>query len=178
MPEELNGFDDATVDLAVYQIGDLSHSAVLPAELVPSVDNRVWDIVLGAALVVQFGGECHVVGRGFIFDGASIRYRAVNAVIPRYGREILPAAALHDWYYSDGRHLIPAGVKDRRLWCDRLFRRALAASGVNWARRSLAYRAVRVFGGAVWEKGEAHGFDRSEVTKETLKIQGVADYAV
>ena len=99
-----------TADLAVYTVGRLSHSELTGVDLVPADTNRHWEIVLDRPLVVQFDGECHVVGAGFRFDGASIRYRAVNAVIPRYGREILPAAAVHDWYYSDGRHQIPPDV--------------------------------------------------------------------
>jgi hypothetical protein len=168
---------DATVDLAVYQVGRLRHSALLPVELVPSAGNTHWEIVLGEPFAAWVDDACHVVGRGFIYDGASIRYRAVNAVIPRYGRDILPAATLHDWYYSDGRHLIPPGVSDRRLWCDRLFVRALELAGVNAVRRRLAYRAVRLFGGRVWSAGERVGFDSPAMTKEVLKINGVSDYA-
>lgn len=169
--------DAGTVDLAVYTVGRLSHSELRQVDLVPSADNRVWEVVLSDSLVVMLGDEQHVVGAGFRFDGASIRYRWVNALIPRYGREILIAAAVHDWYYSDGRHLIPAGVGDRRLWCDQLFYRMLRAAGVNLVRARSAYRAVRLFGGRVWGKGETFGFDSPGVTKVTLARVGVADYA-
>lgn len=170
--------EQPTADLATYQVGRLWHSELTGIDLIPEPGNRHWEIVLSQPLVVGFDDELHVVGQGFRFDGASIRYRAVNAIIQRYGREILPAAALHDWFYSDGRHLIPADAKDRRLWCDDLLYRAWRASGVNLVRAMSGYKAVRLFGGHVWQAGEGAGFSNPSVTKQTLLMQqGVRDYA-
>lgn len=167
---------EQTTDLAVHTVGRLSHSSLLGVDLLPAASDAYWEIVLHEPLVVSWGDECHVVGDGFRFDGASIRYRYVNALIQRYGRRILIGAAVHDWYYSDGRHLIPSAVGDRRLWADRLLYAAWRAAGVNVFRAQAGYRTVRLLGGMVWRAGETAGFDRPSTTKETLAESGLSDY--
>ena len=158
-------------------VGRVRHSRIKPDELVPERDNTFWEFELRDIVVVYLLGLLYTVPAGFWTDGASIRYRAARVVLTRWGRRALVAALLHDYFYSDGRHLIPGGVGDRRLWCDRLFYDCLREMGVSRTRSWLAYQAVRRFGGGVWDKGEEAGFYLESVTKATLKAEGVVDYA-
>lgn len=177
--------DDDTIDIsAFYTLERISHSPILVTELIPDDADEHFVVVLREDLVIvlhesrpiqpfldiaQAGPKDRIftIPAGFLFDGASVRYRYANAIMLRWGRNSTPAAAVHDWFYSDGRHLIPASIpKDqRRKWCDDLFLELLLAAGVGPVRARLAYRAVRIFGGEVWNRGTAIGYDKPEVTK-------------
>lgn len=81
-------------------------------------------------------GDVFEVPKGFATDLASIP-RILWPLMPPCG-PWARAAVLHDFVYREG----PLS----RLDCDRLFRTALADSGVPWFTRSLMYRAVRLGG--------------------------------
>lgn len=82
------------------------------------------------------------VEAGFETDFASVP-RAFWWLCPplgRYGK----AAVVHDWGYV---------VQDRpRLSYDRIFLEAMEVLGVPGWKRSLMYAAVRLFGGAYWNR--------------------------
>lgn len=132
-----------------YQIGSVKHSGIR-ADFLPDTSDAFWQLKLLLDFTIDCPAGRFVIPSGFISDGASIRFRAVSVVLARYGRRSLLAALVHDWFYSDGRHLIPDGIGDRRLWCDRLFREILNAAEVDDRSARLAYRAVRIFGDTVW----------------------------
>lgn len=174
-----------TIDIPpMNTIGRVSHTPYYTDEFRPTPDNLNFVMVLTEGLAVVLHAsrpqrrlilpaglepedQVYTIEPGFLFDGASVRYRWANAALPRWGVKTLPAAAVHDWFYSDGRHLIPADVKDRRLWADQLFYKLLRAAGANAIRARIAYRAVRIFGSAVWNKGQALGYDQPTITKWT-----------
>lgn len=168
MPEQ------QTTDLTTYDIGRISHSPIRVDELRPAPSDDHFLVRLTETLVVMIRDdrgeitEAHFIDEGFIFDGASVRYRWANGVMLRWGRRSTPAAAVHDWYYSDGRHEIPSRIPEdqRRKWCDDLFLKILLAAGVNPVRARLAYRAVRLFGGKVWSAGTEIGYDKPQIRKQ------------
>lgn len=127
--------------------GAVLHSR-LRVDFMPFKDDG-WELTLLEPMVVKYDGMTHRIPAGFKFDGASIRYRAANAIIPRFGRREIIPALVHDWYYSDGRHLIP-NVKDRRAWADDVFYELLIGSGANVVRSRAAKFAVQLFGDRVW----------------------------
>lgn len=83
------------------------------------------------------------VPRGFVFDGASVP-PVLSSLVPRSHPAFLPAAALHDWIYSD----ISTDVTRREA--DRLFHDALKVLQTPAAWAWLMWVAVRVFGILPW----------------------------
>ncbi len=82
-----------------------------------------------------------VVPKGFITDFASVPWPA-NMLIPLSGNHNM-AAVVHDYLYC---------VQTRtRLESDKIFLEALTVLGVNWFKRQIMYRAVRIGGGRPWD---------------------------
>ncbi len=77
------------------------------------------------------------VPEGFVTDFASVP-KLLHFLIPPFGRHA-PAAVLHDYVYAIGQ-------KKARKLADRLFLYAMQESGVDFLRRSVMYRMVRLFG--------------------------------
>ena len=80
---------------------------------------------------------------GFTTDLASVP-RPLWWLLPPHGRYIR-AAVLHDWLYA--KHW----SGDRKS-CDRVFRRAMRADGVNPWQVFAIYHAVRWFGWLAWRR--------------------------
>jgi len=96
------------------------------------------------------------IPKNYDTDGASAPRLAFWVIAPF--TIALLAALVHDLRYDP-----PAdedGVKRRLLTrkeADREFRENLKASGMNWARRQAAYRAVRLAGWKPWNAGTKRG---------------------
>ena len=81
-------------------------------------------------------GDFITVPAGFVTDFASVP-RALWAIEPPLG-DAGKAAVLHDWLYETGER--------SRADADAIFLEAMAVLEVEWWKRRLIYRAVRVFG--------------------------------
>ena len=112
-----------------------------PPGLVP---NR-W--LLAESFVYSYGGkastESYTVTAPYEFDGASVPF-GLSAFIPRSHSDLLAAAALHDWLYSEAHETVP------RARADAVFREALQVLGLHWFWAMLMWRAVRVGGWIPW----------------------------
>jgi len=100
-----------------------------------------------------------IIPRGFICDGASIPRWAWTIIGSPLTGVYRNAAILHDWLYAteyfqwDGITycLVQNGDLNRQL-CDELFYEAMTVLRVGCLKKWLIYRAVRNFGGFVWDK--------------------------
>jgi len=95
--------------------------------------------------LIYFVGEEYsedriVVPRGFLTDLASVPWPA-SMLIPKSGR-FNSAAVLHDWLYTE--------QKRSRLECDNIFLEAMQVLEVNWFKRNIMHRAVRMWGWIPW----------------------------
>lgn len=79
------------------------------------------------------------VPAGFVTDGASIPRAFWNALSP-FGPWFGPAI-IHDYLYSEFNR------RFTRQESDDLFKEAMFNAGLDWPRRELIYRAVRLFSG-------------------------------
>ncbi len=109
------------------------------------LDGRRWRLLAGFSYSTLVGGakEIHVPV-GFETDFASIPRGLWNLFPPTgsYGK----AAVIHDFLY--------------RMWgtsrkdADKIFLEAMEVLGVGYLTRHALYRAVRVFGGSAYAKGQ------------------------
>jgi hypothetical protein len=83
-----------------------------------------------------------IVPEGFITDFASVPV-LFRGFFPKAGK-YKDAAVVHDYLYQ-----YPRG---NRKAMDALFSQAMADLKVNWFRRAIIYRAVRLGGGKTWNK--------------------------
>lgn len=90
------------------------------------------------------------VPKYFFTDLASVPWPA-SMLIPKSGR-YNQCATLHDFLYSlRGEVTEPFNLKKRtRAECDKIFLEAMTVLGVNWFKRNVMYRAVRLGGGLPW----------------------------
>lgn len=79
------------------------------------------------------------VPAGFVTDGASIPQCLWSIVGPT--GPYFKAAVIHDYLYSE------ANTRFTRRKSDALFKEAMFNAGLDWPRREMIYRAVRLFGG-------------------------------
>lgn len=93
------------------------------------------------------------VPAGFSTDAASVP-PAVKFYIDDDDPDILYAAVIHDWLYFNhgftdegGRH----NSLDRKQ-ADEVLREAMLACGAPRFKTWVAWKAVRIFGGAAWKK--------------------------
>ena len=103
--------------------------------------------------VVTFWGKSTnwkniTVPLGFDTDLASVPWPA-SMLIPKSGR-YNSAAVLHDYLYSKKGKIIDKEYT--RAQVDLIFLEAMTDLGVNWFKRNLMYRAVRLGGGIPWSK--------------------------
>jgi len=80
------------------------------------------------------------VPKGFITDFASVPFPA-SMLIPKDG-DYNQASVLHDYLYSKLGDL--GDIKYTRFQCDRIFLNAMKVLKVNFWKRRIMYRAVRV----------------------------------
>lgn len=94
--------------------------------------------------------DCITVPKYFFTDLASVPWPA-SMLIPRSG-QFNQGAVLHDFLYNIlGEIAEPYNLKKRtRAECDSIFLEAMQVLGVNWFKRSIMYRAVRLGGGIPW----------------------------
>ena len=83
------------------------------------------------------------IDAGFVTDLASIP-RCLWNLFPPFDPEYRAAAILHDGLYA--AELLPRSQCDWTLLC------AMQAQGNNWLKRNIFYCAVRLAGGAVWDR--------------------------
>jgi hypothetical protein len=83
------------------------------------------------------------VQEGFTTDLASIP-RVFQSITPTVGHHIQPSI-VHDWCYEAN---VPGLT---RKDADLLFLDGMKDAGVYWLRRHVMYRAVRLFGGSLWD---------------------------
>ena len=81
-------------------------------------------------------GDVITVPKGYVTDFASVP-RALWAIEPPLG-DAGKAAVLHDWLYETGER--------SRAEADRIFLEAMQVLEVEWWKRRLIHRAVRMFG--------------------------------
>lgn len=81
---------------------------------------------------------------GFVTNFASVP-RAFRNIIQQWG-DHGPASIIHDKMYEISMF--------SRKTCDKIFLEAMKYSGVNFAKRQLMYRLVRIFGGIHYEGDE------------------------
>lgn len=87
-------------------------------------------------------GLAAVLPAGFRSDGMSVPRPFWRLIGPKVEGRTAAPAIIHDFLYAS--HAVP------RREADRWLREALAANGMDAARRSMVYWAVRLFGGAHW----------------------------
>jgi hypothetical protein len=102
-----------------------------------------------ARLLYPFRVRLHELGnrvieapQGFVTDFASVP-RFFWRIVPPWGR-YSPAAVVHDYLYATGRV--------SRAEADRVFLSLMEQLGVPLWKRTVMYRAVRIFGGAAWDE--------------------------
>ena len=83
------------------------------------------------------------VPRGFETDFASVP-RSLWSIFPPDGK-YSQACCLHDYLYT--KHLLS------RKTSDRIFLEAMTVLKVSWLKRTLMFRAVRIFGRGPWKRG-------------------------
>lgn len=99
--------------------------------------------------VVMPDGLQVVAPAGFVSDFASVP-AAAHWYVDKDAPEILYAAVIHDWLYAC-RGELPECTLSREQ-CDGIFRALMLACGARPAQAWLCHRAVRLGGGAHWEK--------------------------
>lgn len=124
----------------------------LPPPLLTYVGDGQWR--LEAAYTYRDGTTAITVPAGFEFDLSSVP-RPFWWLIAPFELSIV-APLLHDFLYRHGGKP-PAGSVDpprtyTRVEVDRMARRIMEAEGVAAWRRTLAYLAVRAFGGRAWRR--------------------------
>lgn len=126
--------------------GVASVSSFTSPLLLEYIDGRRWRLLAGFSYSTAIGGDKEIhVPEGFETDFASIPRGLWNVLPPTgsYGK----AAVIHDFLY-------------RRMWgtsradADRIFLEGMEVLGVNWLIRRAIYRAVRLFGGSAYRKGQ------------------------
>ena len=108
------------------------------------VENDLWktDRAFTYYIGEEDSEDSITVPKGFITDLASVPWPA-SMLIPKSG-QYNQAAVLHDFLYS---------VQTRsRIECDLIFKEAMTVLGVNWFKRNIMYRAVRIGGWLPWDK--------------------------
>ena len=100
----------------------------------------------------EFSGDKITVPRYFLTDLASVPWPA-SMLIPKSG-QFNQSAILHDFlYHIRGKISEPYNLKERsRSEVDQILLEAMGVLGVNWFKRQLMYRAVRIGGGISWSK--------------------------
>lgn len=97
-------------------------------------------ILLAPYSAVWDGGKI-IVPQGFQTDLSSIP-RIARSIIPQIGDQNGPSV-IHDWCYRNH-------WKEDRGASDSLFLEGMKVAGVNWLRRRIIYRSVRLGGWVSW----------------------------
>lgn len=122
--------------------------------LVEQLPNGFWKIERDLVYFVgEEGSEDKItVSAGFISDFFSIPFPA-TMFLPK-SEKGNAAAVLHDFLFSIlGEVKTPYNnIKRTRAQCDKIFLESMKVLGVNWFKRWIMYRAVRMGGGFIWNK--------------------------
>ena len=121
---------------------------------------------------VQLDGHSLTIPEGFPFDLASIPH-LFRSLLDK--EDLMVAGPLaHDWLYQ---HRGNTGrIRFTRRATDRLFRQLMAAEGVGWIKRWVAWTAVRLFGFVPWPPSKS--FIRGAFIKASWTlIQAAGGYA-
>lgn len=125
--------------------------------------NKDADYIIGDEYRISYkldGQEREIkVPRGMLTDLSSAPRIAVLAGIRRVGPH-LEASIVHDYLYIAWQYLIPKGEarsEDRRF-ADELFRVGMEQAAVQSFRREAIYRAVRWFGGSIYDSEDPNAF--------------------
>ena len=108
----------------------------------PKKDQKFWELWRDFEYQTN-AGEIIRIHKGFKTDGYSIPrifWSIVGAPLILYPKP----AVLHDYLYHYKVYL--------RVKCDRLFLESMESVGVNYIKRQVRYRAVRIFGWLAWRK--------------------------
>lgn len=127
------------------------HGSPLPAPLLTYSPARgTW--TLEETYAAQDGARTLTITAPFEFDLATVP-RLVWSLIAPFELSIV-APLIHDFLYLYAGNPPAGGITPRhrysRVEADQLFRRLMQAEGVAAWRRTVAYAAVRVFGGRYW----------------------------
>lgn len=126
-------------------------ASTLPAPVLTYLGDDRWRLEEDYAY--QDGGRVITVPAGYEFDLSSVP-RALWWLIAPFELSIT-APLLHDFLYGYGGNppagsVVPPHVYTRKE-ADDLFRTVMEQEGVPAWRRTLAYGAVRLFGGPAWK---------------------------
>lgn len=116
-----------------------------------SPSERTWRLAQDFRRTID--GRDWFIAAPFDFDLASVP-RVLWGVVASHELGVL-APLCHDFLYRNGGCppdgcISPAHAYTRRE-ADALFLEQMKEDGVSWIRRTVAYRAVRMFGGSSWE---------------------------
>jgi len=114
----------------------------------PLPGGKIWKLEASFSYHVgsKESDEVIVVPKGFTTDFASIPqifWSMIGSPIGRYTK----AAVVHDYLYH-------SQIYSRRK-SDRIFLEAMTVLEVNWLKRRVMYRAVRMFAGGIWSRRKA-----------------------
>lgn len=112
-----------------------------------------------AIVTCRFQAHGETFEAGWVTDGASVPPSG-ESVIPRW---IVLAAFVHDRRYEEilkryvNRTITKREAMKQRKQADKEFLINLKYDGYGWTRRTLAYRAVRMFGWGSFQKSDRIG---------------------
>ena len=162
--------DPSDVQRCTHVCGRVRYSGFKPDQMLDHGDG-VWQARLAEPMTFELDDLSITLPAGFWWDGASIKYRYVNAAIPRWGVKASMGSGPHDGLFTDLRHLIPD--QDHPFaWANGVMYRFWRAAGMNWARASAGHRAVTWFGKGIWDRGSELGFGSPAITKSELIQDG------
>jgi hypothetical protein len=139
------------------------------------INGRIWKIINPEQKFYAIVGEDELSLQHYIIvsDGFNTDF----ASIPRFFWRILPptgdgskaeygyAAVIHDWLYA--RHKTDRMTINRKF-ADDVFLTLMISLKVEKWKRNVMYRAVRMFGWAVWNKWEKRKDELEEQVKKYL----------
>lgn len=94
-------------------------------------------------------GGRYIVPEGFLFDHASVP-RIATSIVPPVKSAIAEASVLHDWFYVTNSKNVP------RKFADECLKHLTLANGGSKMLANLAYAAVRIGGGGLYNKQAQH----------------------
>ena len=115
--------------------------------IVKKLKGGMWEVVFGFQYFIgkENSNEWVIVPEGFKTDFASIP-RIFWTILPPDGT-YSQSAVLHDFFYSTQVYT--------RKRSDQIFLESMEVLGVEWWKRKIMYRAVRIFGFLAWKNKNA-----------------------
>lgn len=106
--------------------------------LSPLDGGRLWELY--KPFIIQVDDLEIEVPSGYITDFASIRYRILGLIVPRWGKHGF-GTIVHDWLYESFNH----HIVDRKT-ADQIFNEMMKYYKTKTLQRLLTYYSVRWFG--------------------------------